>query len=66
MLVVLHELGELESLVTRAVVLRDGRIEYDGPVVPAEHVGGHDHPAHHVRPTRHDHAPHIASPIEPR
>ncbi len=63
---VAHELGPLASLVDRAVVLRDGRIEYDGPVVPAEHVGGHDHPAHHVTPPRHDHAPHIASPIEPR
>ncbi len=47
---VAHELGPLASLVDRAVVLRDGRIEYDGPVVPAEHVGGHDHPAHHVQP----------------
>jgi zinc transport system ATP-binding protein len=63
---VAHELGPLATLVDRAVVLRDGRIEYDGPVVPAEHVGGHDHPAHHVTPPRHDHAPHIASPIEPR
>lgn len=63
-LLVAHELGPLAPLVDRAVVLRDGRVEYDGPVVPAEHVGGHDHPPHHVRPVRHDHAPHIASPIE--
>ena len=63
---VAHELGPMASLVDRAVVLRDGRLEYDGPVVPAEHVGGHDHPAHHVKPPRHDHAPHIVSPLEGR
>ncbi len=63
---VAHELGPMASLVDRAVVLRGGRIEYDGPVVPTEHVGGHDHAAHHVRPSRHDHAPHITSPLEGR
>lgn len=36
-----HELGPVEPLITRAVVLRDGRIVHDGP--PLEHDFHHDH-----------------------
>ncbi|WP_411375711.1 metal ABC transporter ATP-binding protein [Arthrobacter sp. MPF02] len=43
-LVVLHELGELAGMIERAVVLRHGRIIFDGPPPPAAH--GHDHPEH--------------------
>lgn len=43
-LVVLHELGELQGLIGRAVVLRHGRIVYDGP--PPSAAPGHDHPDH--------------------
>ena len=43
-LVVLHELGELDGLVRRAVVLRHGRVVFDGPPPPA--APGHDHPEH--------------------
>jgi zinc transport system ATP-binding protein len=43
-LVVLHELGELASMIERAVVLRHGRIIFDGPPPPA--AQGHDHPGH--------------------
>jgi zinc transport system ATP-binding protein len=43
-LVVLHELGELQGLIGRAVVLRHGRIVYDGP--PPSPAPGHDHPDH--------------------
>ncbi|PZR53682.1 ABC transporter ATP-binding protein [Xylanimonas oleitrophica] len=45
-LVVLHELGELAPLVTRAVVLRHGRVVHDGapPQPRGDHsVAGHDH-----------------------
>ncbi|WP_245993415.1 metal ABC transporter ATP-binding protein [Xylanimonas allomyrinae] len=45
-LVVLHELGELAPLVTRAVVLRHGRVVHDGapPRPRAGHAdAGHDH-----------------------
>lgn len=57
---VAHELGPLAPLVDRAVVMRDGRVSYDGPQVPAE---AHDHGHHHdVR--RRDHVPHVASPLE--
>jgi zinc transport system ATP-binding protein len=45
---VAHELGPLAALVTRAVVMRDGRIVQDGPPL-ADHGVPHEH--HH-----HDHA----------
>ncbi|WP_258803111.1 metal ABC transporter ATP-binding protein [Pseudarthrobacter sp. NS4] len=43
-LVVLHELGELAGMVERAVVLRRGRVIFDGP--PPAAAPGHDHPDH--------------------
>jgi zinc transport system ATP-binding protein len=43
-LVVLHELGELAGMIGRAVVLRHGRVIFDGPPPPA--APGHDHPEH--------------------
>lgn len=57
-LLVLHELGPLEPLIDRAVVLRDGCVLHDGPPTPA--VGQHALPGHdHVHP----HAPAGAEPI---
>ncbi len=52
-LLVAHELGPLQPVITRAVVVHDGVIAHDGPVPrPAGH---HADPAHdHVHP----HAPH--------
>ncbi|MGQ0843122.1 MAG: metal ABC transporter ATP-binding protein [Sporichthyaceae bacterium] len=47
--VVAHELGALEPLIDRAVVLRTGRIVHDGPVLPEEHQ--HDHTHLHPEPT---------------
>jgi zinc transport system ATP-binding protein len=44
LLVVLHELGELAGIINRAVVLRHGRIIFDGPPPPA--AAGHDDPEH--------------------
>jgi zinc transport system ATP-binding protein len=69
---VAHELGPLRALVDRAVVMRDGRVAYDGaPLDDAEvHDAGlaaphvHHHPGRGDRPARHDHAPHVASPLE--
>ncbi|MFJ3664975.1 metal ABC transporter ATP-binding protein [Streptomyces sp. NPDC090106] len=53
-LLVLHELGPLEPLIDRAVVLRDGCVLHDGP--PPKAVGQHALPGHdHVHP--HEHAP---------
>jgi zinc transport system ATP-binding protein len=51
-LLVAHELGPLKQLVSRAVVVHDGRIAHDGPVPPP--AGHHADPDHdHVHP----HAP---------
>ena len=48
-LLVLHELGALEPLIDRAVVLRDGRVVHEGAPPPA--VGHHALPGHdHVHP----------------
>jgi zinc transport system ATP-binding protein len=44
LLLVAHELGPLEPLVDRVVVLRDGHVTYDGPPTPGmPEVGGHHH-----------------------
>ncbi|MFV0136101.1 metal ABC transporter ATP-binding protein [Streptomyces sp. HMX87] len=57
-LLVLHELGPLEPLIDRAVVLRDGCVVHDGP--PPKAVGQHALPGHdHVHP----HAPAGAEPV---
>jgi zinc transport system ATP-binding protein len=71
---VAHELGPLRTLVDRAVVMRDGRVAYDGPPLDdhevhdaafAEPHAHHHHPRRHDDPSgRHDHAPHVASPLE--
>lgn len=52
-LVVLHEMGPLGELIDRAVLLRDGRVAYDGPPPDAQTLDGlHDH--HHLdRPAEH-------------
>jgi zinc transport system ATP-binding protein len=48
-LLVLHELGPLEPLIDRAVVLRDGCVLYDG--TPPQALGQHALPGHdHVHP----------------
>ncbi|MGX1883793.1 metal ABC transporter ATP-binding protein [Streptomyces sp. NPDC055287] len=48
-LLVLHELGALEPLIDRAVVLRDGCVTHDGP--PPQSLGQHALPGHdHVHP----------------
>jgi zinc transport system ATP-binding protein len=72
---VAHELGPLAGLVDRAVVMRDGRIGYDGPPLADHEVhrpdfGGshahhdHDDHGHAGSPGQHDHAPHVASPLD--
>ncbi|MEV4615964.1 metal ABC transporter ATP-binding protein [Kitasatospora sp. NPDC049258] len=58
-LLVLHELGPLEPLIDRAVVLRDGCVAHDGP--PPRGVGQHALPGHdHVHPHADDH--HLSTP----
>lgn len=73
---VAHELGPLAPLVERAVVMRDGRIAYDGPPLADHEVHqplfGESHSHHHQHERHHDHrhgAPHdhtpqVSSPLE--
>ena len=69
---VAHELGPLTELVDRAVVMRDGRVAYDGAPLADHEVHhadfGEAHTHHHLRDRddvrRHDHTPHVASPLD--
>ncbi|GAA2874790.1 metal ABC transporter ATP-binding protein [Streptomyces mexicanus] len=71
-LLVLHELGPLEPLIDRAVVLRDGRVVHDGPPPKA---GATTPPSSQLRSSRgdpqpghdhvHPHAPHDATGADP-
>ncbi len=65
---VAHELGPLAPMVARTVVMRDGRVAYDGPPVATAHEGddtqwsGH-HP-HDLQLPVSDYAPVVTSPID--
>lgn len=77
-ILVAHDLGPLADLIDRMVIMRDGRIAYDGP--PLSDLESHDpgigepppalpwpevHTHHHAPPPlRQDHAPHVASPLD--
>ncbi|WP_372728803.1 metal ABC transporter ATP-binding protein [Nocardioides sp.] len=65
---VAHELGPLADLVDRAIVMRHGRVAYDGPPLADHEVHdpafGEGHTHHHPSSRRHDHAPHVASPLD--
>ncbi|MEZ5193726.1 MAG: ABC transporter ATP-binding protein [Nocardioides sp.] len=66
---VTHELGPLAPLIHRSVVMRDGRVAYDGPplddhAVHHAELDGLPHAHHHLRPSTHDHAPVVASPFD--
>ena len=60
-MLVAHELGPLAPLIGRTVVMRDGRVAYDGPpldVVPRRRRhGSHGTTTATTRPDAVDHAP---------
>src|SRR5690349_3583777 len=64
-LLVAHEIGPMMPLIDRSVVMRDGRVAYDGPPLTQEVAShthhAHDHPAD--GPGSHDHVPHVASTL---
>jgi zinc transport system ATP-binding protein len=64
---VAHELGPLEALIGRAVVMRDGRVTYDGPPIAA-YADADAGPGHHHDLDRRprDHSPAVASPLDAR
>jgi len=61
---VAHELGPMQPLIDRAVVMRDGRITFDGAVLSEAdaHAHAHHHPV--LSSHDHDHAPHVGSPLD--
>ena len=61
---VAHELGPLSALVTRSVVMHDGRVGYDGAPVDA-FTDVHAHAHHPVRPPA-DHHPQMRTPFDER
>lgn len=71
---VAHELGPLSGLVHRTVVMRDGRVAYDGPPIDAftdadpshGHRHGHGHGHHLVDHDGHsaDHGSVVTSPLD--
>jgi len=68
---VAHELGAMAPLVDRAVVMRDGRVAYDGPPLADHEVHHPDFGAahtHHHAPGPHtgpaDHHPQVGSPLD--
>jgi zinc transport system ATP-binding protein len=61
---VTHELGPLADLVGRAVVMRDGRLVYDGPPLAAFTDAEHGH-HHSVTTSVPDHLPAVSSPLDP-
>jgi zinc transport system ATP-binding protein len=66
-LLVAHELGPLEPLVARTVVMRDGRVAYDGaPLASFQELSEppHHHPGQHSG-HHHDYLPQVAAPVDP-
>jgi zinc transport system ATP-binding protein len=69
-ILVAHELGPMMDLIDRSVVMRDGRVVYDGPPLASEQKAdvhglvseGHHHPD--LRVAHSDHTPTVASPID--
>lgn len=63
---VAHELGPLAPLVDRAVVMRDGRVTYDGPPadLPPDPHGGHHHPADPHTGSGSGEGPGVLSPLD--
>jgi zinc transport system ATP-binding protein len=68
---VAHELGPLGPLVDRTVVMRDGRVAYDGPPLASFTQAGQPHEHHHDQLHDHlhrpgDHGPVVSSPLDRR
>lgn len=67
-LLVAHEMGALAPLTTRTVVMRDGRVAYDGPPLRSfleAHPDHAEHAHHPAPPTTHvDYSPDVRGPWE--
>jgi zinc transport system ATP-binding protein len=67
-ILVAHELGPLEPLIARTVVMRDGRVAYDGAPVVSAHELEHHHGHHHAgrEQVQADFTPSVSSPMDHR
>jgi len=63
-LLVAHELGPLAPLIDRTVVLRDGRIAYDGPPLASSEEADHGHHHPDLAPPATDYAPTVMAPVD--
>ncbi|MGN6576427.1 MAG: metal ABC transporter ATP-binding protein [Nocardioides sp.] len=63
-LLVAHELGPMAELVDRAVVMREGRIAYDGPPLASFTEADADGHAHHPGRPLGDHSPGVSAPLD--
>jgi zinc transport system ATP-binding protein len=64
-LLVAHEMGPIATLVSRTVVMRDGRVAYDGAPLASFHEAEHHHGHHHPELQRSvDYAPGVRTPLE--
>ncbi len=64
-LLVAHEMGPLASIITRTVVMRDGRIAYDGPPLDTFHDVPHAHAHHPASHRAHaDYSPDVRTPLD--
>jgi zinc transport system ATP-binding protein len=64
-LLVAHEMGPLASLTSRTVVMRDGRVGYDGPPLESFQDVPHAHAHHPPGPGAHvDYSPQLATPLD--
>lgn len=64
-LLVAHEMGPLEPLISRTVVMRDGRVAYDGPPLESFQEVPHSHAHHRADRVVHvDYSPDVSAPIE--
>jgi zinc transport system ATP-binding protein len=63
---VAHELGPMAPLIGRTVVMRDGRMAYDGQPVASAHEIEHHHGHHHrdLQQTDSDYVPVVTSPLD--
>jgi zinc transport system ATP-binding protein len=62
---VAHEMGPLESLISRTVVMSDGRVAYDGPPLESFRDAPHAHAHHPPSPRAHaDYSPDVRTPLD--
>jgi zinc transport system ATP-binding protein len=65
-MLVAHEMGPLAPLIGRTVVMREGRVVYDGAPLESFQDASHAHPHHPPAHRAHvDYAPDVRTPVDP-